>query len=40
MVDLTLIGISIKDFTDLLENAGARSLGKFNSLKLFHLILR
>ena len=40
MVDLTLIGININSFNDLLENAGARSLGKFNSLKLFYLILR
>ena len=32
MIDLPLIGISINRFTDLLENAGARSLGKFNFL--------
>ena len=39
MVDLTFIGININSFTDLLENAGARSLGKFNSFRKIHLIL-
>jgi len=39
VVDLTLIGININSFNDLLENAGARSLGKLNSLKLFHFNL-
>ena len=40
VVDLALIGINLNSFNDLLENAGARSLGKFNAVKLFHLTLR